>query len=164
MRLSSLEDPCTVNSEYGKAPSTILETVATGTATVKAYVSESSNLKLEKIPEAVEKPQVKESSKGFRRLLKFGRKNHSSSSGERNGEADNASMNGFEADDNETNTVSSSEGNLHYTQNTQSKDTLMIVHILYSFLYILLSVVTLKVIHLLSFYKFSPLFYLAIVS
>ncbi|PRQ36644.1 hypothetical protein RchiOBHm_Chr4g0393911 [Rosa chinensis] len=108
VRQSSLEDPCTVNSEYGKAPSTSSETMATGTATIRAYVSESSN-KLEKIPEAVEKPQVKESSKGFRRLLKFGRKNHSSSSGERNGEPDNTSMIGSEADDNATNTVSSSE-------------------------------------------------------
>ncbi|XP_050371936.1 COP1-interacting protein 7 [Argentina anserina] len=102
---SSLEDPCTVNSAYGKALSTSSETMATGTAIVKPYVSESSYLKLEKIPETVEKPQVKESSKGFRRLLKFGRKNHGSSSGE----PDNAGMNGSEADDNGTNTVSSSE-------------------------------------------------------
>ncbi|KAL6189443.1 hypothetical protein ACLB2K_040832 [Fragaria x ananassa] len=105
VRQSSLEDPCTVNSEYGKALSTSSEIMATCTATVQPYVSESSNLKLEKIPEAVEKPQVKEPSKGFRRLLKFGRKNHSSSSGE----PDNGGMNGSEADDNDTNTVSSSE-------------------------------------------------------
>ena len=71
VRVSSLEDPCTQNSEHGKAPPN-LETVATGTVTIKAFVSESSNL--EKIPEAIERPQAKESSKGFRRLLKFGKK------------------------------------------------------------------------------------------
>ncbi|VVA16109.1 PREDICTED: COP1-interacting [Prunus dulcis] len=109
VRVSSLEDLCTHNSEYGKAPPTSLETGATGTVTMKALVSDSSNLKLEKIPEAIERPQVKESSKGFRRLLKFGRKNHGSSSGERNVESDNVSTNGSEVDDNGINTVSSSE-------------------------------------------------------
>ncbi|CAN6725971.1 unnamed protein product [Malus baccata var. baccata] len=106
VRVSSLEDPCTQNSEYGKAPPN-LETVATGTVTIKAFVSESSNL--EKIPEAIERPQAKESSKGFRRLLKFGKKNHGSSSGERNVESDYVSINGTEAADNGTNNVSSSE-------------------------------------------------------
>lgn len=106
-RVSSLEDPCTGNSEYGKAPPTSFQTLATGSETLKAHVSDSKSLKLEKIPEALDKPQIKESSKGFRRLLKFGRKSHTT--GERN-ESDNGSVNDSEADDNVAKTASSSEG------------------------------------------------------
>ena len=73
---------------------------------------DSRGLKLEKIPEVTEKPQVKESSKGFRRLLKFGRKSNGSGAGERNAESDNVSLNGSDADDNGTNPVASSEGNV----------------------------------------------------
>ena len=106
-----MEDPCTGNSEYGKAPPSS-EIMTTGTETVKALVSDSRNSRLEKIPESLEKPQVKDSSKGFRRLLKFGRKNHSSATGERNIESDNASIISSEADDFGTNTASTSEGNM----------------------------------------------------
>ncbi|KAK9288027.1 hypothetical protein L1049_016472 [Liquidambar formosana] len=119
-RVSSLEDPCTRNSEYGRAPPTSLEMATAGAETVKVHVSDFKNLKLEKIPEASEKPQVKESSKGFRRLLKFGRKNHSSAAGERNSESDNVSANGSEADDYVTNTASSSE--VHTLKNLISQD------------------------------------------
>ncbi|XP_059632337.1 COP1-interacting protein 7 [Cornus florida] len=108
-RVSSLEEPCNVNSEYGKAPPTSLDMVTTGVETAKAQVSDFKNLKLEKIPEASEKPLVKESSKGFRRLLKFGKKNHSSAAGDRSVELDNASLNGSEADDNATKAAASSE-------------------------------------------------------
>lgn len=110
-QVSSLEDRCTGNSEYGRTPPSS-EIVTIGTESVKALISDSRNLRLEKIPESLEKPQVKDSPKGLRRLLKFGRKNHSSSSGgEPSMESDNASVNGFEADDAGTNTVSTSEGN-----------------------------------------------------
>ncbi|GFY93133.1 COP1-interacting protein-like protein [Actinidia rufa] len=81
-RVSSLEDPCCEKSEYGKAPSMNLETVTMGVETVKAAVSGLENLKLAKITEAPEKSQVKESSKGFRRLLKFGKKNDNSAAGD----------------------------------------------------------------------------------
>lgn len=84
--------------------------MATSSVSGKAHVFESRNLKLEKIPETLEKPQVKESSKGFRRLLKFGRKNHSSGAGEYNAESDNISINGSEADDNGIATAASDEG------------------------------------------------------
>jgi len=46
--------------------------------TFRSRVSDSRNSTLEKIPEVIEKPQVKESPKGLRRLLKFGKKNHDS--------------------------------------------------------------------------------------
>ena len=105
-----MEDPCTGNSEYSKAPPVSSEIMTTGTEIVKALVSDSRNLRLEKIPESLEKPQVKESSKGIRRLLKFGRKNHSSATGERNTESDNVT--GSEVDDSGTNSVSTSEGSM----------------------------------------------------
>ena len=107
-RNSSLEDPCTENSEYGKAPPTNVEMATTGADTVKALVSDFKDVKLEKIPE--EKAQVKES-KGFRRLLKFGRKSHSTAAGDRHTESDNGSINGSEADEYASNAASSSEGN-----------------------------------------------------
>ncbi|KAL2325150.1 hypothetical protein Fmac_024208 [Flemingia macrophylla] len=98
-RVSSMEDPSARNSEYAKATHTSLEAAAIGMETVKAHVPNIGNSTVEKIPEATEKPQVKESSsKGFRRLLKFGKKSHSSAS-ERNTEADNASIGGSEADE-----------------------------------------------------------------
>ncbi|CAI0558825.1 unnamed protein product [Linum tenue] len=100
-RNSSLEDPCTRNSEYGKAPPTVLlqpPTTTTGTETLRARVSDPMNLKLEKIPEVVDKSEVKESPKGFRRLLKFARKSHAATS-DRNSEVDNMSIKSFEADD-----------------------------------------------------------------
>ena len=110
-RNSSLEDPCTEISEYGKAPPTNLEMATTGTDTVKALVSDFKDVKLEKIPE--EKAQVKES-KGFRRLLKFGRKSHGTAAGDQYTESDNGSINGLEADEYASNAAatSSSEGNL----------------------------------------------------
>ncbi|KAG7991784.1 hypothetical protein I3843_02G095900 [Carya illinoinensis] len=119
-RVSSLEDPCTRNSEYGRAPPTSSEIVTTGTETVKALVSDSRNLRLEKIPESLEKPQLKDSPKGFRRLLKFGRKNHSSATGEHNIESDNARINGSEVDDSRMNFVSSSE--VHTLKNLISQE------------------------------------------
>lgn len=110
-RVSSMEDPSTRNTEYGKAVPTSLEPAAIGVETVKAHVSDIRNSTLEKIPEAIEKPQVKESSKGFRRLLKFGKKSHSSASSGRNLESDNVSIDGSEAVETATN-GSSDEGNV----------------------------------------------------
>jgi hypothetical protein len=113
-----LEDPCTGNSEYGKATPSTSEIVTTGTQTVKALVSDSRNSSLEKIPESLEKPQGKDSSKGIRRLLKFGRKSHSSATGERNIESDNTSINSSDADDSGANYVSTSEGNMYSLPST----------------------------------------------
>jgi len=80
-RGSSLEDGHAQNSEYGKAPPTSLETTSTGIETFRAHVSDTRNSTLEKIPEVNENPQVNESTKGLRRLLKFGKKNHNSATG-----------------------------------------------------------------------------------
>ncbi|BAT94781.1 COP1-interacting protein [Vigna angularis] len=118
-RVSSMEDPSTRNSEYGKAAPTSLETAAIGVDTAKAHVSNIGNSTLEKIPEAIEKPQVKESSsKGFRRLLKFGKKSHRSVA-ERSSESDNVSIDGSEADEIGNN---GSSNEVHTLKNLISQD------------------------------------------
>ncbi|KAL4296975.1 hypothetical protein GQ457_12G004340 [Hibiscus cannabinus] len=81
-RVSSLEDPCTGISEYDRAPPASMQAATTDSENVRALVVDTNNLKLEKIPEVLDNHQVKESSKGFRRLLKFGKKNHSSARSE----------------------------------------------------------------------------------
>ncbi|KAL8100095.1 hypothetical protein AgCh_032381 [Apium graveolens] len=93
-RVSSIEDPCTRNSEYGKVPASSLLSVTT--KTTEKHTSQSENMKSEKNLKGDEKPLIKESSKGFRRFLKMGRKNHSSTAIEQNAEIDNKSVNEVE--------------------------------------------------------------------
>ncbi|PPD85631.1 hypothetical protein GOBAR_DD17401 [Gossypium barbadense] len=102
-RVSSLEDPCTEISEYDKAPPTSMQVATTDSENVRALVADTKNLKLEKIPEVLDKSQVKEPSKGFRRLLKFGKRNHSSARSEHSIDSNN------EADELVANGASSSE-------------------------------------------------------
>ncbi|XP_023547770.1 COP1-interacting protein 7-like isoform X1 [Cucurbita pepo subsp. pepo] len=108
-RVSSFEDPCTRISEHGKATPSNLESAASGTETAKAYVPDHGNALLEKIPEALEKPEAKKSSKGLRLFLKFGRKNQSPATDEHNDESDNTSATGSEANDVGTNTTPHNE-------------------------------------------------------
>ncbi|XP_010523166.1 PREDICTED: uncharacterized protein LOC104801554 [Tarenaya hassleriana] len=77
-RVSSLEDPSTGN--YSWAPPTSIPINGTEQETVKVLVPESKTAMLEKITEASsDKAQMKEStSKGLRKLLKFGRKTNNS--------------------------------------------------------------------------------------
>lgn len=112
-RVSSMEDPSTRNSEYGKAAPTSSETAAIVADAVKARVYDNRNSTLEKIPETTEKPRVKESPKGFRRLLKFGKKSHSSAT--RNTESDNVSIDGSEADEIGINGSSNEGSHILYT-------------------------------------------------
>ncbi|XP_031736947.1 COP1-interacting protein 7 isoform X2 [Cucumis sativus] len=109
VRVSSFEDPCTRVSEYGKAIPSDLESAAKVSGTTKAYVPDYGDAQLEKIPEALEKSEVKKSSKGLRLLLKFGRKNQSPTTDEHNDESDNISGNDSEANDVGTNTTSHNE-------------------------------------------------------
>ncbi|XP_028185666.1 COP1-interacting protein 7-like isoform X1 [Glycine soja] len=118
-RVSSLEDRCSRNSEHGKAPTTSLDSASIGMETFRSLVSDSRNSTLEKIPEVIEKPQVKESSKGLRRLLKFGRKNHDSPTAGRNMESDNTSIDGSEANEIGTN---GSSNEVHTLKNLISRD------------------------------------------
>ncbi|KAL3030995.1 hypothetical protein AAZX31_02G004400 [Glycine max] len=118
-RVSSLEDCCTRNSEHGKVPTTSLDSASLGMETFRSRVSDSRNSTLEKIPEVIEKPQVKESSKGLRRLLKFGRKNHNSPTAGRDMESDNTSIDGSEANEIGTN---GSSNEVHTLKNLISRD------------------------------------------
>lgn len=110
-RVSSMEDACTSNTEDGKAQPTAIPVKATETEVAKVHIASSKEFKPERVPETLAKMQIKDSPKGIRRLLKFGKKSHSSGTGDRNVESDNASVNGSEADDVATNAASSSEGN-----------------------------------------------------
>lgn len=126
-RVSSLEDPCTRNTVYGNAQPSSMGSGSVETAEV--HVSDFENLKLEQIPEAFEKPQVKEPSKGFRRFLKLGRKNHSSTAGEQGVESDNASVNGSELGDSATKAASTIEGNMHIASFYKLKNIFVIVKV-----------------------------------
>ncbi|KAL2508670.1 COP1-interacting protein-related [Forsythia ovata] len=115
-RVSSLEDPCTGNLEYGNALTASSEMVSRVEDTTKVRVPVVNTLRVDKNPETSEKTRVKESSKGFRRLLKFGKKNNSTAV-DRSFESDNASI---EQDDNARSTASSSE--VHTLKNLISQD------------------------------------------
>ncbi|XP_022722369.1 COP1-interacting protein 7-like isoform X2 [Durio zibethinus] len=119
-RISSLEDPCTEISEYGRAPPTSIQAAATELESIIALVVDSKNLKLENIPEVLDKSQVKESSKGFRQLLKFRRKNHSSATSKHGIRSDSVGVNGSKAGELVANTSSSTE--VHTLKNLISQD------------------------------------------
>ncbi|GMJ01987.1 hypothetical protein like AT5G43310 [Hibiscus trionum] len=108
-RVSSSEASQNEVLENSRAPPTRLQAAATESESVRARVADSKNLKLEKIPEVSDKPQVKESSKGFRRLLKFGRKNHSSATSKPCIESDSVGVNGSPGDEVVANPASSSK-------------------------------------------------------
>ncbi|XP_026449714.1 COP1-interacting protein 7-like [Papaver somniferum] len=99
-RVSSLEDPCTTNVQYTKAPPRSSEATADGNETVKAHISDyTAPTSVEQIVESSDNHHGKESSKGFKRFLKLGRKNRSSSSDQRNVESDRLSTDSTLADD-----------------------------------------------------------------
>ncbi|XP_019180494.1 PREDICTED: uncharacterized protein LOC109175643 isoform X2 [Ipomoea nil] len=97
-RVSSIEVPCTRYSEYAKAPPANSELASVEPAP-KARVDDVKTVTVYNIQEGSEKAQVKEPSKGFKRLLKFAKKSQSSISGDRT----------LESDDNATSIASSSE-------------------------------------------------------
>lgn len=100
-RVSSIEDPCMIKSDYGKAPPPGLEMAATSTETTTVHVSVGPRQDLVKVSEVAPGKHEKESSKGFRRLLKFGKKNSAAS--ESNMESDKASLDISVADNNALN-------------------------------------------------------------
>ncbi|KAK8571916.1 hypothetical protein V6N13_047544 [Hibiscus sabdariffa] len=97
--------------ENSRAPPTRLQAAATKSESVRACMVDSRKFKLEKILDVSDKPQVKESSKGIRRLLKFGRKNHSSATSKPCIDSDGVGVDGSLADELATNPASSSKGN-----------------------------------------------------
>nr|DAD19995.1 TPA_asm: hypothetical protein HUJ06_021458 [Nelumbo nucifera] len=118
--MSSMDGSYTRNLEYTNTTPTNSEVAVTGTETVKVHVRDFTNPdSSDQISEALEKPQVKESSKGFRRLLKFGRKHHSSTTAECNNESDKLSIDGSVADGHAAGNVSNE---VHTLKNLISQD------------------------------------------
>ncbi|KAI3459481.1 hypothetical protein Pfo_016144, partial [Paulownia fortunei] len=114
-RVSSLEDPCTQQTEYGKAPLASLELLSRAEETVKTLVPDVKALKMDKNQVTSEKTFVKESSKGLRRLLKFGKKNHTSSSVDQSVDSECTSGDGIENDNNARKMASTTEGDVHFS-------------------------------------------------
>ncbi|KAJ0960668.1 hypothetical protein J5N97_001457 [Dioscorea zingiberensis] len=92
-RATSLEDPTTSNLEYKEQPSIVNnETILMTSESIKAHVPDwPDSTTKEQIHDAFEKPRSRESSKGFRKLFKFGKKNQGSTSGDYNLEPECAS-------------------------------------------------------------------------
>ncbi|KAM3326789.1 COP1-interacting protein 7 [Capsicum chacoense] len=97
-RVSSIEDPCTRNLDFVKAPLSSSDTGSTVKEIAKAHAPDIHTVRVDDNPEAAERTQAKESPKGLKRLLRFGKKNHNSAGAESNG----ASMNSIRQDDNTT--------------------------------------------------------------
>ncbi|KAK4427824.1 COP1-interacting protein 7 [Sesamum alatum] len=104
---SSVEDPCTGQASCGKSPQ-VSSGVVARVETVKAHIPDIKTLKLDKNP-VLEKTLSKEPSKGLRRLLKFGKKNHTSSYVDQSFDSECTSVDGTEHDDSARNTASTSE-------------------------------------------------------
>ncbi|XP_016582114.1 uncharacterized protein LOC107879617 [Capsicum annuum] len=102
-----MKDPCTKNLEFVRAPLLSSYTGSTVKEIAKAYAPDIHTVRVDNNSEAVEMTQAKESSKGLKRLLRFGKKNHNSAGAESNG----ASMNNIKQDDNATNAFMPSDGN-----------------------------------------------------
>ncbi|MQM06556.1 hypothetical protein Taro_039381 [Colocasia esculenta] len=115
-RATSLEDPCTRNIEYVKVPLRIsAESASTAADTIKVHMPDPADASGEHIHETLEKARGKESLKGFKKLLKFGRKSHGATSGEPSLELDGSS-----ADDQMA--VSGSSNEVHTLKNLISQD------------------------------------------
>ncbi|XP_016504079.2 COP1-interacting protein 7-like [Nicotiana tabacum] len=104
-RVSSVEDPSTRNLEYVKAPPSSSDIASTVKEIAKAHAPDIHTIRVDNNPEAAEKTQLKESPKGFKRLLRFGKKNHSSAGAE----SDGATMNSVKQDDSAANASLPSE-------------------------------------------------------
>ncbi|XP_060181901.1 COP1-interacting protein 7 [Lycium barbarum] len=115
-RVSSIEDPCTRNLEFVKAPPSSSDTGSTVKEIAKAHAPDIHTVRVDNNPEAAEKTQVKESPKGFKRLLRFAKKNHTSAGAESNG----TSMSSIKQDDSATN--ASLPGEVYTLKNLISQD------------------------------------------
>ncbi|RAL54549.1 hypothetical protein DM860_001677 [Cuscuta australis] len=105
--ITSLEEPCTVNLEYHKAPLAINDL---GSAEpVKAHAEVVTAVGEYELRDSSAKVQVKESLRGIRRLWKFGKKNESGSECDKTLEPDHKSFNGLKQDDHAACTTSLSE-------------------------------------------------------
>ncbi|KAL3812457.1 hypothetical protein ACJIZ3_013725 [Penstemon smallii] len=108
--VSSLEDTCTGQSEYCKAPQARSDLLSRVEETVKAHIPEVKTIKMDKQSATSEKKLVKEPSKGLRRFMKFGKKNPSSSV-DQSVDSECTSLDGTKHNDNARSTASTSEVN-----------------------------------------------------
>ncbi|XP_073287980.1 uncharacterized protein [Primulina huaijiensis] len=95
-------------SDYNKAHAASLKLETRVEGTVRTNVPDVKTLQVDKNSGTTEKTPVKQP-KGFKRLLKFGKKNHSSLSADRSVDSECNSVDGAEHDDNARNSASSSE-------------------------------------------------------
>ncbi|KAG1353956.1 putative COP1-interacting protein 7 [Cocos nucifera] len=116
-RTTSLEDPIASNEEYAQVPPVLNSEMATmHSKSIKARVPNfamGSNF-VDHMNESCEKPRSKET-KGFRKLLKFGRKSHNSATGEGNQESDASSVD-------EHTLAAASSNDVHMLKNLISRD------------------------------------------
>ncbi|XP_010906787.1 uncharacterized protein [Elaeis guineensis] len=116
-RTTSLEDPTASNVEYAQLPHVLNSEMATmHSKSIKARVPNfamGSNF-VDHTNESREKPRSKET-KGFRKLLNFGRKNHNSATGEGNQESDASSVD-------EQTLAAASSNDVHMLKNLISQD------------------------------------------
>ncbi|KAK6145931.1 hypothetical protein DH2020_019800 [Rehmannia glutinosa] len=114
-RVSSLENPCMHKTEYGKALPGSSELLSRAEETVKTHVPHVKALKTDKNQVAAEKIFVKEPSKGFKRLLKFGKKNNTSASVDQSVDSECTSGDGIKHNDNSWKMASTSEGDVNFS-------------------------------------------------
>ncbi|KAL6571404.1 hypothetical protein OROHE_003047 [Orobanche hederae] len=117
-RVSSLEDPYTHKTEYIKAPVGSTELLSRAEKIVKKKVPDVKALKTDKNQLISEKISAKETSKGFIRLLKFGKKNHTSLSVDQSIDLECTDGDSIEHDDNARNLASASAGEAGEVENT----------------------------------------------
>lgn len=115
---SSIEEPCTRNSEYSKAPPAVSD-LASAEPT-KAHANDAKTVRVYNSRDASAKTQLKEQPRGLRRLWKCGKKNQSLIASDKILESDSKSVNGLKQDDHATSTTSSSEGNVNLTTSHMS--------------------------------------------
>lgn len=111
-RISSLEDPCTHKSDYGKAPLVGTEPLPRAEDKVRTRVPNVKALQMDKHQVASDKTSVKDSPKGLRRLLKFGKKSRTSSSMDQSFDSDCTTGDGFEHGDSLKKMASTSQGDV----------------------------------------------------
>lgn len=109
-----MKDSCTGQSVGGKAPEARSEQMPRVEETVKVCAPDTKTFIMDKNAVTSEKTLGKEPSKGIRRLLKFGKKNHTSSLLDQSFESDCTSVDGTEHDDNARSNASASQGKIHF--------------------------------------------------
>ncbi|PIN00795.1 hypothetical protein CDL12_26701 [Handroanthus impetiginosus] len=118
--LVSMENPCAGQLACGKTLKVKSELISRVEETVKAHFPEEKAPKMDKNLVTTEKTLTKEPSKGLRRLLKFGKKNHTSLSVDQSFDSECTGTDGAEHDDNARNTASTSEGDLHFSNTSHN--------------------------------------------